>query len=233
MADVGLKLNGLAEAPVTRRASRHPVVAYQGGIAALVQPGEAAAIQDEWAGLAKDAADQNVFFHPDLALPAMDHLGGNVVTATVRDARGKLIGLAPVTHARLGRLAPAVRLWSHDYAPLGVPLVDRTEIEEAVTGLIEGIATPERSLILPDLPLAGQVATAMLIAAERLRRPVEIVDSHRRAALFRSGEAAADVRATLPTRRRKEFSRQLRRLAELGSVTFETVSEAGPVKAQF
>lgn len=233
MADVGLKLNGLAEAPVAQRGPRHTVVAYQGGIAALIQLGEAAAIQDEWAGLAKDAAEQNVFFHPDLALPAMDNLGGNVVAATVRDARGKLIGLAPVTQGRLGRVAPAVRLWSHDYAPLGVPLVDRTEIEEAVTGLIEGIATSERSLIVPDLRLAGPVAAAMLIAAERLRRPVEIVDAHRRAALFRSGEAAEDIRAALPTRRRKEFSRQLRRLADLGPVRFETATGLGPVQAQF
>ncbi len=46
----------------------------------------------------------------------------------MRNPAGRLIALAPVDAVRLGRVAPAVRLWVHDFAALGTPLIDAGEM---------------------------------------------------------------------------------------------------------
>ena len=184
----------------------------------------------EWAVLAGRAAGDNLFFHPDFALPAIRYLDPGVLVATATHADGRLAALAPFTHARLGRLAPAARLWAHDYAPLGLPLVDRGEVDAAVTTLVDGLAA-HGSLIVPDLPLEGPVAAAFMEAATRAGRPVDILDRHQRATLDRS--LPADRRTALPAKRRKEFGRQMRRLADHGHVSIETRVEPAEVRSHF
>ena len=58
-----------------------------------------------------------------------------------------------------------------------------------------------------------------------------MVDDHARAVLDRRG-GTEDVRAGLTTGRRKEFARQMRRLADLGTVTVETAIEPDRVRAR-
>ena len=198
--------------------------------ATRLDPAAAAAIAGEWRRLAGRAAEDNVFFQPEAVLPAIGHLGEAPQIAVTRDPAGQLAGLAPVIGTRLGRIAPAVRLWSHDYAPLGVPLVDRRDVDGAVSALVEDTAG-RASLIVPDLPLDGPVATAFVAAAKRGNRPLAVIDRHVRAMLARRDDA--DIRATLPARRRKELARQMRRLADLGTVTVETTVDADCVRARF
>jgi len=200
---------------------------------ALIGGEEAAAIVGEWRSLVRRSAEDNAFFDPDFALPAMKAIGAGVVIATWRSAEGGLAALAPVGRVRLGRIAPAFRIWSHEYGPLGVPLVDRTAVDEAVGGLFDGLTEGGTSLVLPDLPLDGPVARAITRRAAAARRPLAVVDGHRRAMLKRPDEGDVDCRAALPLRRRKEYSRQMRRLADLGAVAVETVSEPDAVGASF
>ncbi len=67
-----------------------------------------------------------------------------------------------------------------------------TRLGEAVEGLIEGLA-PHRSgtsFVAPDLPLDGPVALAIRDVAQRLGRPVSVIEAHERA-VRRRGEADA------------------------------------------
>lgn len=189
----------------------------------------------EWAALADRPAGDNLFFHPDFAVPAMACLGGGVAIATVIDAGGNLAAIAPFTRARLGRIAPVARLWSHDYGPLGLPLINERAIQAAAAALIDGLA-PEASgagLIVPDLPLEGEVATALVAAAGQDGRPVDILDRHARAVIDRPADGSLDLRAALPARRRKEFGRQMRRLGDFGAVSIESISDPEKVTAAF
>jgi CelD/BcsL family acetyltransferase involved in cellulose biosynthesis len=60
-----------------------------------------------------------------------------------------------------------------------------------------------------------------------------MVEAHHRAMLSRPEKGEADCRAALPLRRRKEYSRQMRRLADLGEVVVETASQTDAVIARF
>lgn len=190
----------------------------------------------EWAALAGRSAGDNVFFDPEFAVPAIRLLGeGDVAIATVATSSGRLAALTLFTRARLGHIAPAIRLWSHGYAPLGLPLVDARAVEDALAALVDGLAPADSglSLVVPDLPLDSAVAAALALIADRGGRPLALLDDHRRAMLERPGAGAVDLRAALPARRRKELGRQMRRMAELGAVSVETATESDCVRARF
>jgi CelD/BcsL family acetyltransferase involved in cellulose biosynthesis len=191
------------------------------------------AVLAEWAALTARASGDNLFFHPDFAVPAMRHLGGEVGLATVSHPSGRLAALAPFTRTRLGRLAPASRLWAHDYGPLGLPLVDRAALRPAVEALIEGLAPTGSgaSLIVPDLPLDSAVARTLVEASAD--RPVDILDGHVRATLRRAPGQPTDVRAMLSPRRRKEYARLMRRLRDVGEVLVTAAIEPHEVRARF
>jgi CelD/BcsL family acetyltransferase involved in cellulose biosynthesis len=202
--------------------------AAQSGTTKLLTAIEADRVADEWRTLAAEAVEPNHFFLPDVVRAGMPSFARDVRVLAVRGAGGRLIALAPVTATRFGRIAPALRVWSHDYGPFGAPLVANGAIADAASLLIAAAPT----LVFPDLPLDGATARALQEAARQTGRSVNILDAHQRAALFRAS-AAGDLRAMQPTRRRKEFARQMRRLAELGPVSIEAASSPDAVTAAF
>jgi hypothetical protein len=105
--------------------------------------------------------------------------------------------------------------------------------ERAVDGLLDGLMGTGGSLVIPDVTLEGPVAQAIARHATAAGRGLTVIDGHRRAMLKRPESGAVDCRAALPQRRRKEYSRQMRRLADVGEVVVETVGEPDEVKARF
>ncbi len=210
-----------------------PQAGRQPGRFAMLDRDAAAAISGEWRSLVGRVAEDNIFFDPDFTLPAMTAIGKGVTIATWRTPDGALAALAPVTATRLGRIAPATRIWCHEYGPLGVPLIDRTMIDQAVRGLLEGLMEGGRSLVMPDLTVHRPVAKAIANAARVAGCGIAVIDGHQRAKLKQSPSGGVDCRAALPLRRRKEYSRQMRRLADLGEVAIETASEPEDVRTRF
>lgn len=202
----------------------------------VVPAADAEELIPRWVQLSLRAAGDNVFFHPDFTIPAMRRLAPDVALGVVRGVDGRIAALAPFASVRLGRIAPAVRLWAHEYAPLGLPLVDRQAVAPATAAMLEGLAPKARGLsfIAPDMPMDSPVAAALIEAASRLGRPVDILDPHVRGALHRSATGEApDPRAELAARRRKEYARQLRRLADIGEVKFVAALDSTDVVSRF
>lgn len=229
MAQVGLTAGILAKGSLGRRQGR-ATESGPSGVSFLTAP-QAASIIGEWRELAVRSAEPNVFFHPGILLPAIDHLDQSIIVATFRDPAGRLVGLTPMERRRLGRIAPAVRIWAQDYAPFGAPLLDAGAIDQAAHAVVSA-ASNKTSLIVPCLPVDGDTAAALRRAAERAGRPWSVVDPYQRAILDRPDGPVA-VRASLTPRRRKEYARQMRRLAELGPVTIETAVDPDRVRARF
>jgi len=231
MSDAGLSSATLSEKPGSLP-GRHPEAPEdrQGKAGAWLSSAEAAAKIADWRDLATRCADANVFFHPGILLPAIDHLDPSITVATVSDRNGRLLALAPVRYERLGKISPALWVWVHDYAPLGTPLLDTKAIDVAAYGLVDQAG--EGSLVIPELPIHSDVATALRGAAERAGRPWTVVDPQQRAMLDRPA-AGADVRVDLEPRRRKEFARQMRRIANLGAVTVEVAIDPDHARARF
>ncbi|WP_073052972.1 GNAT family N-acetyltransferase [Kaistia soli] len=194
------------------------------------RPNVPSEIEEGWRDLANLSPDANPFFAPTVLRSALDTLAATSVAILAPTGEtGRLAALAPVAAMRLGRIAPAVGVWTHLYGPLGTPLIDPDDPEFAVARLVaamDGKRSGRRILVFPDLPLGGVAAEALRRHAEASGRPVRIIGEHRRAVLH-PGSLEGGVRASLPAKTRKELGRQLRRLGDSGSVTFSTVT-AGP-----
>jgi CelD/BcsL family acetyltransferase involved in cellulose biosynthesis len=179
-------------------------------------------VAEQWRSLAARALEPNVFYDPTFALAAASPFGEGCGAGLVWSARGLLIGLFParITRWRDGSF-PALTAWTHPYAPLGTPLVDRNEAKPVIAAWLEHLARDPAMpalLLLPMLPEDGAFAVALNAALAGKRLPNATFGRHRRA-LLESGAQGVQVR------KRKELSRQRRRLADVAPVTFTTASD--------
>src|SRR5688572_30334874 len=82
-------------------------------------------ISTEWRDLVSRAIEPNVFYTPEFMLAAAPVFGSGAAATLVWSAAGRLMGLFPAALER----APFARAvgWTHPFAPLGTPLVDRAD----------------------------------------------------------------------------------------------------------
>ncbi len=172
----------------------------------------------EWRALAASAVEPNVFYEPAFALAAAPVFGAGVEAVTVRSMLGRLVGLMPV---RFDRLRGAWLGWTHPFAPLGVPLIDRAEPVSVVAALLDHLGgdAPTR-LLLPYMTAEGAVSRALDTLLERREQASRWFGRHQRALLDPGAERAGYLDRSLTASRRKELRRQRRRLEETAPVTF-------------
>src|SRR3979490_3039246 len=99
-----------------------------------------AGVAAEWRALARRAAEPNIFYEPAFALAAAPALGADAGAWLVRSLEPcRLIGLFPcrIERRRYGVRLPLLAGWTHPYAPLGTPLVDRDAIQPAVCAFLD------------------------------------------------------------------------------------------------
>ena len=185
----------------------------------------------EWRRLAARALEPNVFYEPAFALAAAPVLGADVETVLVWSAPPRrLIGLVPLRRerGRYGLPLPVLTAWTHPYAPLGVPLVDRDAADAVVTAVLDHVATaPDlpKLLLLPFIP-EGPFAAVLARCLAARGAAITNFGTHRRALLV-----AAGAGPQLSAKRRSELRRQRRRLEEAGAVAFASASAAAPLAA--
>lgn len=185
-----------------------------------------------WQELAESAREPNPFFSPGIAAASILSLGDERERIASVDGGGKLLALAPVRPMRLGRIAPAIGVWTHPYAPLGTPLLDRDDPQTALLHLVGEMARGrgEREILLfPDIAVEGAVAGLIEGLARAGGRPLRRIGIHRRALLTAAPDAAR-LRDRLDRRRRKEFARQWRRLAEQGRLDYRRITETAELE---
>jgi CelD/BcsL family acetyltransferase involved in cellulose biosynthesis len=191
-------------------------------------------ICDVYRSLAGSTVADNVFLHPAFLLEAAEAFGGHVELLACLVPGGRAVAAMPVVSARIGRLAPALSFFVHDYAPLGAPLAAR-EVPDAVRRLVEGAveaAGPGCAVLFPHLPAGGAMAASIREAASAVGREAIRLDCHERAMLDRRVDGM-DPRRSLPQRRRKEYGRQMRRLHETAPVRVEIAAMPGDIARAF
>ncbi len=191
-----------------------------------------------WQRLAAHAAEPNVFYEPGFARAAAPALGRDVEAILVwsADTPRRLVGLFPfrVAVRRYAVKLPVLMGWTHPFAPLGTPLVDRDGAAAVVASFLDhvaGDATLPKILLLPLLNESGPVAQALRAAVERGGGARAAFGRHQRAALRPAGDASHYVERAIGKKRHKEFQRLRRRLAESGEVAFEVARSPAAVAA--
>jgi CelD/BcsL family acetyltransferase involved in cellulose biosynthesis len=206
-------------ADVSLKAERRPLAA----LADIVEP---------WRALCERAAEPNVFYDPAFALAAAPVFGRDVEAILVWDAADRLIGFFPFSVAarRYGIRLPLILGWTHHFAPLGTPLVDRDFRDEAITAFFAHITRDKalpKLLLLPLLNERGPVAAALPAASIRCAA----FDRHQRALLAPTGDRASYLENAISAKRRKELRRQRHRLADGGSVVFSVARDPNEIAA--
>ena len=191
----------------------------------------------QWASLAARALEPNVFYEPAFALAAAPVLGHDAAAGLVwsRGEPSRLLGFFPVRieRRRYGIALPVLTGWTHSYAPLGTPLVDREAGATALAAWLDHVAADPQLPKLVLLPyLAGRQGRPAQMArcralAVRGGAAVSFAE-HRRALLAPGTTRDGYLDRALGAKKRKELRRQQHRLAEAGTLSC-TVCAASPL----
>lgn len=187
-----------------------------------------AEIRGEWHELAARALEPNVFYDPAFALAAAPVFGADVgaVLAWSKTAPQRLIGLFPLRIERRYGVMATLTGWTHPFAPLGVPLIDRDEADAAVGALldhVEGDPKLPKLVMLPLIARDGVFAQALARALAQRGGALAHFGEHARALLNPTGRE--NYLDHIAHKKLKELRRQRRRLDEKGAVTFVSARE--------
>jgi CelD/BcsL family acetyltransferase involved in cellulose biosynthesis len=180
-----------------------------------------------WLELTARAAEPNVFYDPGFALAAAPVFGRDVEAILVWSAGTprRLVGLFPfaIVARRYGVKLSLMVGWTHRFAPLGTPLVDRETCADAITAFLDHVAGDEslpRQLLMPLLNEAGPVAGALRSWLGRNGGMCVAFDRHQRALLRPETARDGYLDRSIGKKRRKELRRQRHRLADIGPLNF-------------
>jgi CelD/BcsL family acetyltransferase involved in cellulose biosynthesis len=196
-----------------------------------------AGLAAEWRALSRRAAEPNVFYAPEFALPAARALAPDAGAVLVRGGEPRrLIGLFPcrTETRRYGVRLPLLVGWTHPYGPLGTPLIDRDAVATAVAEFLGHVANDvqlPKLLLLPYQVEDGPIAASFAAAIARRGGRSAAFGRHQRALLAPGAARSGYLDAALGGKKRKELRRQRRRLDEAGSVAFTLGREPAEIAA--
>jgi CelD/BcsL family acetyltransferase involved in cellulose biosynthesis len=201
-------------------------------------PAGLADIAAEWQSLAARALEPNVFLEPAFALAAAPVFGRDVGAGLVwsRASPARLMGLFParIERRRYGIALPVLVGWTHPYAPLGTPLVDRDAGTAAISAWLDHLESRTelpRVLLMPYLPVAGAVAEAFAAALAQRGGSFIAFAGHERALLAPVSDREHYLDLAIGAKKRKELRRQRKRLADAGTLVSDTVGAPAAVPA--
>jgi CelD/BcsL family acetyltransferase involved in cellulose biosynthesis len=189
---------------------------------------DAAALQVHlaaWEALAARALEPNVFYEPWMLLPAIDSYAGPQLRVVLAYDDSGLRGLFPFELAAQFRGLPIhyLRLWKHIHCYLATPLVDREHAPACLAALLEWLARDPRGAGVVEWGLVGSdgpFADALMRVLDQTERRRFVSQSSERACLRPRADAECFFDAALSAKRRKEYRRLERRLAELGPLEY-------------
>jgi CelD/BcsL family acetyltransferase involved in cellulose biosynthesis len=189
-------------------------------------------ITAEWRALAARALEPNVFYEPEFALEAAGVFSPDVGAVLVWSGTTprELLGFFPaLIETRRYVVGPAVLSgWTHSYAPLGTPLVEREAAEPVIAAWLAHLADNRALpglLLLPYLAAEGPFAAVLDAILTRAQMPVADFNFHRRAQLVPGDDRLLYVEHTLAQHKHKELRRGVRRLSDLSAILFTTATE--------
>lgn len=225
-----------------RSAPSRSVVTSDGLVVAL-RPLDADA---PWIGAWRDLSGRplidNLFYHPDFALPAAAPFGKGVQVALVGDRAPEEPGLRlhavwPLRATRLRWGLPLILAmgWMHGFGIFGVPVLDAAEPARALDALFFGLRRlVGPRLMLTHVPTTGPFAGLLSDWLDRNGLRHARFWAHQRAFLDladRDPAGRADYLGHLSSRKRRKLRQARDRLDAEGAVTTETIRAPADLSA--
>ncbi len=190
----------------------------------------------QWRALAASAIAPNVFYEPAFALAAQPMFGSDVGAGLVwsRGASPRLLGFFParIERWRYGIPLPVLVAWTHPYAPLSAPLVDRDAAAAVIAAWLDHVAgdpgLPD-VLLLPIAPIGGGLAAAFDAVLTQRGGTSVAFGSHQRALLAPTGVRNTYLDHAISKHKRRTLRWQRRRLADSGVVSFDSAREPATI----
>lgn len=179
---------------------------------AAVPAVESATLSARWARLSLSAQEPSCMQLPDMQL-ALLAVNPKAQVLTVVKADELLLAL-PVQSA-----GSFDRTTSSAFTCCNLPLVSRVMPQQAVAAFINNLTRP---LLIKDLPTEG----AFMRQLTQAQGIVQVMHNWQRAALRVQGTYEAWADQNFDTKRRKEFKRLRKRLAEKGDLRLETLNHS-------
>ena len=228
MTSFGNATAAIASVRRVAAADRHSAMSFDVELRPL---SEMAAIAEDWRMLAARALEQNVFYDPGFALAAALAMGADVRAGLIwsRAPRG-LVGFFPVRIDRRRYGIPFALLvgWTHPYAPLGTPLVDRDLAEPVIAAWLDHVADNPDLPGLMLMPMVAQTGAFARTLADLLARrgcQATSFNRHQRALLLPGENRAGYFQRSLSGKRLRDMRRRERRLQERGTLALEQAED--------
>ncbi|QDV25635.1 GNAT family N-acetyltransferase [Aureliella helgolandensis] len=186
-----------------------------------------------WKRLAECCLCPNVFYEPQLLLPAWEHLRtGKVRIAVVRSIQRAstteepvLCGLFPLEINSVGLGLPfrSAKLWQHVHCFLNTPLVRSDVANSTIEALLQFLSSDEERiqlLHLNNVSAEGPFQDALIDLLQSEKWKYQVKQVTRRALFVRRSETDQFF-SEWPRKRRHEINRLERRLAEQGNLEVE------------
>lgn len=183
--------------------------------------------------LQSQARPPNVFHDPDLIAAATAVTGPVTLHWLQEDA--DVLAALPVERKRLG-LGLSGKLphgLAHAFAPAGTPLVKPDIAPADLARLMVAARGGASALVLPFVEVGSVTATTLVAAAEAAGLRTAWFGRHSRAGLDFSANGHGDPIAAISAKRRKEWGRIARRMAEHGAVDYRRDTTADAVAAAY
>lgn len=183
-------------------------------------------VPEEWADLAAEASEANPFLESWYLLPSLEQFNADgKAILFAYEVDGTLCGLMPLSSVATYSGKPLLHLrnWAHANMFVGTPLVRRGHEHGFWRAVLDHADTATNYALflhLQCLSLDGEVFAALQSICEEEERKLGVVDAFERPVLDTALGAEAYREATLSKKRRKEWRRQARSLAERGEVAF-------------
>ena len=179
--------------------------------------------RQEWSELAGRAIEANVFYEPEMLLPALRDLQPSPGWLVLLIHQGgRLIGLVPLQRQALGgfRTGLMLELLRYRHSFLHVPLIDATAAMAAIDAWLGWCArvTGPALTLCRRLTLDGPVCRLLKEQAAKRIMPVRESRRYSRPALIPHGDLERYLARALGGDRRRELRRQRRLLEAQGQV---------------
>ena len=199
--------------------------------------------RQSWDDLAEHSVEPNVFYSPDLLLPALENLrpAGQwkfvVIKSRDRGAPNRppeWCGFFPLVEKRRLRGVPVrnLQFLKHDFCFLRTPLIRQEGAAEILSLFVDWLLHESNVSVIDLAEQSGDGSYHVLLADEFHRRGMRpwITGVYGRAFMRRAESDDAFLRASISSGKLKDLRRLERRLGEDGPLRFESLTPDGDLE---